>query len=150
MFAIIYCLEPLSPICSSRRRLEVETLFLRHQLNIILRLPPQRLRLRGSDRVCVPKTPSLLIFGKDGFCHELAFPVSVLLRRTPSALMPMAASLYFRGRMTSLPTSDRPPGFSARGSRADASHRPRARGYALRPRFRCGRVSRASRAEPDN
>src|SRR2546430_3036931 len=34
----------------SRRRLEVESLFLRHQLNIILRRPPQRLRLRGSDR----------------------------------------------------------------------------------------------------
>ena len=82
--------------------------------------------------LCVPKIPSLLIFGKDGFCHELAFPISVLLRRTPSALMPMAASLNFRGRMTSLPMSDRPPGFSARGGRADASHRPLARGYALR------------------
>jgi hypothetical protein len=34
----------------SRRRREVENLFLRHQLNIILRRPPQRLRLRGSDR----------------------------------------------------------------------------------------------------
>jgi hypothetical protein len=34
----------------SRRRLEVENLFLRHQLNIALRRAPQRLRLRGSDR----------------------------------------------------------------------------------------------------
>src|SRR6266567_5717845 len=33
-----------------RRRLEVENLFLRHQLNIALRAAPHRLRLRGSDR----------------------------------------------------------------------------------------------------
>jgi hypothetical protein len=37
-------------LLKSRRRLEVENLFLRHQLNIILRRPRQRLRLRGSDR----------------------------------------------------------------------------------------------------
>jgi transposase InsO family protein len=34
----------------SRRRLEAENLFLRHQLNIALRRAPPRLRLRGSDR----------------------------------------------------------------------------------------------------
>jgi hypothetical protein len=34
----------------SRRRLEAENLFLRHQLNIALRRAPTRLRLRGSDR----------------------------------------------------------------------------------------------------
>src|SRR5262245_18318848 len=34
----------------SRRRLEVENLFLRHLLNIALRRAPHRLRLRGSDR----------------------------------------------------------------------------------------------------
>jgi hypothetical protein len=34
----------------SRRRLEVENLFLRHQLNIALRRAPHRLWLRGSDR----------------------------------------------------------------------------------------------------
>ena len=34
----------------SRRRLEVENLFLRHQLNIALRRSPHRLRLRRSDR----------------------------------------------------------------------------------------------------
>src|SRR5437867_7684630 len=34
----------------SRRRLEVENLFLRHQLNIALRGAPHRLRLRRSDR----------------------------------------------------------------------------------------------------
>jgi hypothetical protein len=34
----------------SRRRLEVENLFLRHQLNIALRGAPHRLKLRASDR----------------------------------------------------------------------------------------------------
>jgi hypothetical protein len=34
----------------SRRRLEAEDLFLRHQLSIALRRAPPRLRLRGSDR----------------------------------------------------------------------------------------------------
>src|SRR5499433_3263217 len=34
----------------SKRRLEVENLFLRHQLNIALRSAPHRQRLRGSDR----------------------------------------------------------------------------------------------------
>jgi transposase InsO family protein len=34
----------------SRRQLEVENLFLRHQLNIALRRAPHRLRLRGCDR----------------------------------------------------------------------------------------------------
>ena len=32
-------------------RLEVENLFLRHQLNVALRRAPRRLRLRGSDRI---------------------------------------------------------------------------------------------------
>jgi hypothetical protein len=45
------CLEHfIGNLLKSRRRLEVENLFLRHQLNIILRRPTQRLRLRGSDR----------------------------------------------------------------------------------------------------
>jgi hypothetical protein len=51
MFAIIYLLGTfIADLLKSRRRLEVENLFLRHQLNIILRRPPQRLRLQGSDR----------------------------------------------------------------------------------------------------
>jgi len=37
-------------LCRSRRRLEVENLFLRHQLNIALRRVPHCPRLRGSDR----------------------------------------------------------------------------------------------------
>jgi hypothetical protein len=51
MFAIIYLLGTfIADLFKSRRWLEVENLFLRHQLNITLRRPPQRLRLRGSDR----------------------------------------------------------------------------------------------------
>ena len=37
-------------VFKSRRRLEAENLFLRHQLSIALRRAPPRLRLRGSDR----------------------------------------------------------------------------------------------------
>src|SRR5262249_26797465 len=36
-------------LCRSRRQLEVENLFLRHQLNIALRRVPHHLPLRGSD-----------------------------------------------------------------------------------------------------
>src|SRR5262245_47249912 len=34
----------------SRRRLEIENLYLRHQLNILMRKAPKRLRLCGADR----------------------------------------------------------------------------------------------------
>ena len=50
MFAIIHLLATIADLFKSRRRLEVENLFLRHQLNIALRRAPQRLRLRASDR----------------------------------------------------------------------------------------------------
>jgi transposase InsO family protein len=40
----------VADIFTSRRRLEAENLFLRHQLNIALRPAPPRLRLHGSDR----------------------------------------------------------------------------------------------------
>ena len=40
----------VADIFKSRRRLEAENLFLRHQLNIALRQAPPRLRLYGSDR----------------------------------------------------------------------------------------------------
>jgi hypothetical protein len=42
----------------SRRRLEVENLFLWHQLNIALRGAPNRRRLRGSDRALLVHTIS--------------------------------------------------------------------------------------------
>jgi hypothetical protein len=52
----------------SRRRLEVENLFLRHQLNIGLRSAPHRLQLRGSDRALLVWMtwlwPSLLSFSR--------------------------------------------------------------------------------------
>src|SRR6266852_3428040 len=65
MFTIIYLLGTfVADLLKSRRRLEIENLFLRHQLNIVLRRSPQRLRLRSSDRalsVCMTRVwPSLL------------------------------------------------------------------------------------------
>jgi transposase InsO family protein len=51
MLAILHLLGTfVTNLFKSRRRLEVENLFLRHQLNIALRQAPQRLRLHGSDR----------------------------------------------------------------------------------------------------
>jgi hypothetical protein len=51
MLAILHLLVMfVADILKSRRRLEAENLFLRHQLNIALRQAPPRLRLRGSDR----------------------------------------------------------------------------------------------------
>jgi hypothetical protein len=51
MFAIIHLLATfIADLFKSPRRLEVENLFLRHQLNIALRGAPHRPRLRGSDR----------------------------------------------------------------------------------------------------
>jgi hypothetical protein len=51
MLAIFHLLAMfVADLFKSRRRLEAENLFLRHQLNIALRRTPPRLRLRGSDR----------------------------------------------------------------------------------------------------
>ncbi len=51
MLAILHLLVMfVADIFKSRRRVEAENLFLRHQLNIALRQAPPRLRLRGVDR----------------------------------------------------------------------------------------------------
>ena len=51
MLAILHLLAMfVADLFKSRRRLEAENLFLRHQLNIALRRAPPRLRLHGSDR----------------------------------------------------------------------------------------------------
>jgi transposase InsO family protein len=51
MFAIIHLLATfIADLFKSPRRLEVENLFLRHQLNVALRRAPQRVRLRACDR----------------------------------------------------------------------------------------------------
>jgi len=65
MPAILYLLVMfVADIFKSRRRLEAENLFLRHQLNIALRRAAPRLRLRGGDRALlvwmVRLWPSLL------------------------------------------------------------------------------------------
>src|SRR2546430_7023800 len=51
MLAILHLLVMfVADTFKSRRRVEAENLFLRHQLNIALRQAPPRRRLRGSDR----------------------------------------------------------------------------------------------------
>jgi hypothetical protein len=51
MFAILHVLGSFAcDLLKSRRRLQAENLFLRHQLNIALRRASPLLRLRGSDR----------------------------------------------------------------------------------------------------
>src|SRR5437762_13617643 len=51
MFAIIHLLATfIADLFKSPRRLEVENLFLRHQLNVALRRAPKRVRLRAGDR----------------------------------------------------------------------------------------------------
>jgi hypothetical protein len=51
MLAILHLLGTfVVNLFKSRRRLEIENLFLRHQLNIVLRRAPHRLRLRANDR----------------------------------------------------------------------------------------------------
>jgi len=51
MFGIVHLLGAfVASLFKSPRRLEVENLFLRHQLNIAMRRAPHHLRLRGSDR----------------------------------------------------------------------------------------------------
>src|SRR2546421_7774193 len=65
MFAIIHLLATfIADLFKPPRRLEVENLFLRHQLNVALRRAPKRVRLRPGDRVpmvwMTRKWPSLL------------------------------------------------------------------------------------------
>ena len=51
MLAILHAVGMFAAnMLKSRRRLEAENLFLRHQLSIALRCAPSRLRLRSSDR----------------------------------------------------------------------------------------------------
>ena len=52
MFAILHALGMfVADLFKSRSRLEAENLFLRHQLDIVLRSARRRPRLRASDRV---------------------------------------------------------------------------------------------------
>ncbi len=50
----------LASLLTSRKRLEAENLALRHQVTVLRRSAPQRLRLRGWDGflfVCAPSAP---------------------------------------------------------------------------------------------
>jgi Integrase core domain len=65
MFAIIRLLATfIADLFKPPRRLEVENLFLRHQLNVALRRAPRRVRLRAADRALMVwmtrRWPSLL------------------------------------------------------------------------------------------
>jgi hypothetical protein len=64
----------VADLFKSRRRLEVENLFLRHQLNIALRRPPQRLRLRGSDRALMDDAALAKPAGFDASCAASHHP----------------------------------------------------------------------------
>jgi hypothetical protein len=64
MLAILHLLTTLvADLFKSPRRLEVENIFLRHQLNVALRRAPPRLRLLGgSDRILLSE-PHVFIAG---------------------------------------------------------------------------------------
>ena len=52
MFPILHALAIfVCDLFKSRRRLEAENLFLRHQLNVVLRQTPTRFRMRDIDRL---------------------------------------------------------------------------------------------------
>jgi hypothetical protein len=89
MIAIVHLLGMyVADLFKSRRRLEVENLFLRHQLNIVLRRTPQRLRLRGGDRALLVwmtrRWPSLL-----GLAHVVQ--PDTVLRWHRAGLRPIGA-----------------------------------------------------------
>src|SRR5260370_13202428 len=64
MFAIILLATFIADLFKPPRRLEVENLFLRHQLNVALSRAPQSARLRAGDRALMDwmtrRWPSLL------------------------------------------------------------------------------------------
>src|SRR5262249_54645431 len=82
MLAILQLLGTLvANLFRSPRRLEVENLFLRHQLNIALRHAPHRLQLRGSDR-------ALLVWMIWFWPRLLGCPASFNLRRSCGGIEP--------------------------------------------------------------
>ena len=99
----------------SRRRLEVENLFLRHQLNIALRRAPHRLWLRGSDRALLVwmtwRWPSLLGMSR------IVQPDTILRWHRAG----------FRAYWPSIRTESPPTQISARGKRDFARQRQRPR-----------------------
>src|SRR5262245_30219467 len=87
MFAILHSLGMFGvDLFKPRRRLEVENLFLRHQLSIALRRAPPRLRLRGRDRALLVWLTRLwpsLLGAAHSFNRRLSFAGIVrVLRRS--------------------------------------------------------------------
>jgi hypothetical protein len=96
----------------SRRRLEVENLFLRHQLNIALRRAPHRLWLRGSDRAVLVwmtwRWPGLL--GMSRIVQPdtiLRWHRYLVLWATGALLSPVQRGGIWRVRMTWWPARQR-------------------------------------------
>jgi hypothetical protein len=93
MLAIVHLLGTfVANLFKSRRRLEVENLFLRHQLNIALRRAPQRLRLRGRGSarraVVVSLRPSpVCVFAVALTIVPLRFGVAVLTSATGAPVL---------------------------------------------------------------
>jgi hypothetical protein len=97
----------------SRRRLEIENLFLRHQLHIALRRAPRRLRLRGCDRAllvwmtrrwpnlpglaCVVQPGTILRWHRETALHGVCWTLdisTVTVRNSFCLSYPPAASLW--------------------------------------------------------
>jgi hypothetical protein len=75
MFAMLHLLGTVvANLFKSRRRLEIENLFLRHQLNVALKRAPRRLRLRGSDRAVLVWLTWLWSISFDVFSVSSASP----------------------------------------------------------------------------
>jgi hypothetical protein len=84
MFGILYLLGTFfANLFKPQRRLEIENLFLRHQLNIALRGAPHRLRLRGSDRCGAPRAFMVNCSSLGSRSRSRQFPKYMLRRRGP-------------------------------------------------------------------
>lgn len=86
MYAILHALGIfVVNLFKSRRRLEAENLFLRHQLSVALRRSPPRLRLRDSDRALlvwmVRLWPDLAVIGSSASRRASKMRRSRSLRR---------------------------------------------------------------------
>ena len=89
----------IADLFKSRLQLEIENVFLRHQLNIALRRAPRRLRLHGSDRallvwmtrlwpsllrsVRIVQPDTILRWHRAGFCAYWRWKSSTRPGRSP-------------------------------------------------------------------
>src|SRR3974390_1984440 len=89
MFSVLWAFANfVVDLFKSRRRLEAENLLLRHQLNVALRYPPRRFRLRGAARA--------VLFGLVRFWPDLARSVRVVKPETVLRWYRMGFRAYWR------------------------------------------------------